>query len=1066
MFDINFSNVMIFKSGRLNRKALLGCVLSFFCVSNAKAVPEWKDPAVFSVGKEAPRADFFVYEDKKSSRKSSPFSESNYLLLNGLWKFNWVRSPSEAPNDFYKTGYDVSQWDDFSVPANWEFNGYGIPYYYSHQCDWMKKPTPPEIPEDYNPVGSYKRHFSLPKNWSEKQVYIHLGAVKSAFYIWVNGKKVGYSEGSKTPAEFDITAFVKDGDNDIALKVMRWSTGSYLECQDMWRVSGIERDVYLFSREKTHIRDFDITATLDKTYTHGVFNFEAEIRNVDAAVESEHRLKVALSDNENKLIFSREMSAKNFRDESNPRKIVIPVSETIKNVKAWSAESPSLYNLHFSLINKTGNTVEVIDRKVGFRTSELKDGNILINGKPVLFKGVNRHEHDPITGHVISRERMLEDVKLMKSLNINAVRMSHYPQEPYFYELADTYGLYIVDEANIESHGLGAANQKSGYNPKKHIVDSPLWTNAYLDRIKSMYERDKNYPSVIMWSLGNETGDGSNLEKLYDWLKARDSRPVMFEQAQLRRHTDVYAQMYLPIDKMLNFAKLGDEERPVLLCEYAHAMGNSMGNFKEYWDAFEQYKNLQGGFIWDWVDQTMLVNDQDGTPYFAYGGDLEPEGTSNSGNFCSNGVVAADRRLNPHAHEVKKVYQNASIEAVDLEQGKIRIKNKYFFTNLDQYKLEWQIQSNGKVIRKGRLNRLDIAPQEVKEIALGFQFSPASSAEHFLMVRLLTKHKAPLVGKNFLMAWDQIPFEPTRMSNAKASQQRFDDAQLDLEEDGNSYTLRSHAMTLKLDKKSGKFSHLSYGKQSIFESAPRPDFWRAPTDNDFGEKYPKKAKLWYEAGRVTSLTHLDVKRLSADQVEIKMEHFLKPIQSRYLTTYVVNATGKVDVDIWFYAAPHKVRSDLPRLGTLFELSSSLDNVKWYGRGPYENYWDRKEASYIDVFESTVDDLGFDYVRPQENGYRTDVRWLALTDKRGKGIKFVGSPYINFGAKHYKTDDFALFEKKGLHPHQIKKRKNVFLNIDYKQRGVAGTNSWGAPPLTEYRLLWRDYRYSYSFEPIR
>lgn len=1037
------------------------CVLLVFSqpALAKSALLDWQNPAVFAINKEKPRATFYAFSSAKQGAAQQPWDADNYQLLNGIWKFNWVRDPAKKPNDFYKPDYDVSQWDNFQVPANWEFNGYGVPYYLNHPHEFKKNPIPPELPKKYNPVGSYKRKFTIPRQWNGKRVFIHFGAVKSAFYIWVNGQGVGYSQGSKTPAEFDITPYISVGENDLALQVYRWSDGSYFEAQDMWRISGIERDVYLVARPSLFIRDFTAKTSLDESYTHGELQFKVNISNRGERRSQNNKLRLQIS-RLGKAVITKELPIITIAV-NKEQELSLPL--TVNNADLWSAEIPNLYQLHLTLLDSQGRTLEFIKSNIGFRSAELKNGNILINGKPVLFKGVNRHEHDPVTGHVISRERMLQDVKLMKQFNINAVRTSHYPSDPYFYELCDKYGLYVVDEANIESHGLGAANQKKGYDPDIHIVNRPEWQAAYLDRIASVYHRDKNHASVVMWSPGNETGDGLNTEASYDWFKANDNRPVMFEQAQLRRHTDVYSQMYLPISKMINYAKLGDDHRPAILCEYEHAMGNSVGNFKEYWDTFEQYDSLQGGFIWDWVDQTVLAKDSNGTPYFAYGGDIEPEGTPNDGNFCANGLVAADRSLHPHIWEVKKVHQYVGIKPVDLRNGVVSIENKYFFRNLDSYRIAWKIEGNGEPIASGDLPKLDIPPRSTKQVKIPVKFQVKSGTEYFLTISLLTHSQDGLIGAGHTMGWEQFLLPQSLYAKNIAGNSK---GKLRLSDKKSTITFTGDKFSAEFSKETGYLSSLSYFGKKLLAAPLRPDFWRSPTDNDFGEKFHKSAAVWMRAGKSSELRQLKTEIISNNKAKLISEHYLVNVESRYLTTYTLHSDGVIDVDVWFYAAPHKRRGELPRLGQLFTLYKSLENVEWYGRGPHENYWDRKTSAAIGLYRNTVDGLRHDYVRPQENGYRTDTRRVAFFNSKGQGIEFRGKPVISFGAQWYAKEDYENKKKTNKHPHELPRRSTIQVNIDYKQRGVGGTNSWGESPLTEYRLLWRDYRYQYSIAPFK
>lgn len=1020
-------------------------------------VEDWQNPEVFRRNKLSARASFYSYLSDPGSFKNKPWDESNYLLLNGLWKFDYHQNPQQRDIHFFKTDADVSDWAEIPVPANWQLEGYGVPNYVNMRVDFTDTPVAGQVADDHNPVGSYKRTFNIPVDWQNKRVYLYFGAVKSALNVWVNGKKVGYSQDSKTPAEFDVTDFVQPGQNQIALEVYRWSDGTYLELQDMWRLSGIERDVYLYATHPQRIQDFTVNSTLDAGYRDGILSVSTDIENHHNNQAAKLKLKVSVVDADNVTVFER---IKEVSLDHNS-KTEVEISHILESVDPWSAESPNLYQLHLALLDQSGNSLQHIYSRIGFRSSELKDGNILINGQPVLFKGVNRHEHDPKSGHVISRQSMRTDMALLKQYNVNAVRTSHYPNDPYWYELADEYGMYVVDEANIESHGLGAANQGGSYAPDKHMVNMPNWQPAYIDRVENMYERDKNHPSVIIWSIGNESGDGPNIEILYDWLKHKSALPVMSEQAQLRRHTDMYSQMYASIDTLIHYAELG-ETRPLILCEYQHAMGNSVGNLADYWQVIEQYPLLQGGFIWDWVDQTFYQENQQGESYWAYGGDFEPDDMYHDGNFSANGVLAADRTPNPHAFEVKTVYQNIVVSAVDIMAGKVAIHNKRFFTDLSDLRLRWTLAADGQTLQTGIIEELNVAPQQTTEYDFNWQVSLAPGIESFITFEFITKAASPGLDKGFVVASSQLAFP---VLAPEPSQPSAEMSQVELTETKANWQAEANSTLITIDKRSGFINQIRHSQDNLLVEQVRPEFWRAPTDNDFGEQFSEKAKAWQYAGKHSELTHLSVERRDDGAVQISTEHFLVDVQSRYLSTYVIDAHGTITVDIWFYAGPHQFQNELPRIGSLFQISTELNQVEWFGRGPHENYWDRKTSALVGAYSSTVEDLYFPYVRPQENGFRDDVRRVSFTNLKGQGLEFIGQPLLGFGAQYYDVHDYDQFEKQGLHPYQLKKQDRIFVNIDYKQRGVGGTDSWGTPPLFKYRLPWRDYKYRFQIRAI-
>ncbi|MCU4677296.1 DUF4981 domain-containing protein [Catenovulum sp. 2E275] len=1045
----------------------LACAFSLSVLSTQAqtgAVEDWRNPQVFRINKEPARSFFYSYESEADTQAELPWQADNYQLLNGQWKFNWVDNPDKRPADFFKPEYDVSAWVDFPVPANWEINGYGTPFYHSHACfdnelEFMQGQV------DYNPVGSYRRDFSVPENWDGKAIFIHFGAVKSAFYIWVNGKKVGYSQDSKTDAAFDITPYVKTGENTLALEVYRYSDGSYFECQDMWRLSGIERDVYLYATPKVAIRDFHAYTTLDKNYTQGVLNFSAQIDNRSAQAAENIGFTAALLNDAGETVFSKKLTLDKVLPQQTTQ---VSFNAKLDNPKLWSAESPNLYRLQLSLAAKpTGE--QYIARNIGFRSTEYKNGNILINGKPVLFKGVNRHEHDQHNGHVITRQSMLEDIKLMKEFNINALRMAHYPNDPYMYELADKYGLYVMDEANTESHGLGASNQGSAYDPAKHIVNKPEWKAAYLDRISNMYERSKNNPSVVIRSLGNESGDGPNLEATYDWLKLKEASPVMSEQAQLRRHTDAYGQMYAPLRDIIRYAETGHDERPVILIEYEHAMGNSLGNFKEYWDAFEKYDALQGGFIWDWVDQTFLKTAEDGSTYQAYGGDLEPAGTPNSDSFCANGLVFADRTPYPYLWEVKKVQQNIGFSQPDAAQiYTIKVTNKNFFIDLSGYYLNWQLLEDGHIVDSGTNLPLSAKAGESELITLPIEYQLKDGKEYFINLQAKTKTEQGILVAHHTVAEEQISLPFVNLT-APAVEPKL--PQLKLNHKANVAELSSKNFALVLDKQTGLITSIQYSGKELLKAPSHPEFWRAPVYNDLEiARYESQFGVYQFLGRNTQLTAINITRISDGQIKVALEHALPAIESRYFTTFNIKGSGEVDVDIWFYAAPHKKFGELPRIGTLFELATEFSNIQYYGRGPHENYADRKASAFVGLYKTDVDSLYVPYVRPSENGYRTDVRYVDFYNDQGTGIRFEAKKQIGFGAQYYSTDDYDATKKdhvnRNLHPNELVKRDRIFVNIDHAQRGVGGTDSWGEAPLSNYILPWLDYRYSYQFKPVK
>ena len=1012
---------------------------------------DWENPAVFAINKEAPHSTYFPYSVKSSY----------FISLNGNWKFNWAKNPSERPSDFYKAGFDARGWDNIKVPGNWELQGFGVPIY--TDTEYLFPPDPPHIPHDNNPVGSYRRDFSIPDNWDDRQVFLHFEGVRSAMYVWINGEKVGYSQGSKTPAEFNITGFIHPGENYLAVEVYRFSDGSYLEDQDYWKISGIERDVFLYSKPQTYIRDFFIHSGLDKDYRNGRLKVEVEAKTwlknpLDKAV-----LKVKLLNIKGREVFP-EAQIKDLKFDENGKALAV-FKAKISSLKKWSAETPNLYSLILKLETDSGEVADIIKIKTGFRKVEIKDGLLQINGVPVTLKGVNRHEHDPVSGRYVTEESMLKDIRLMKKFNINAVRTSHYPNTPLWYNLCDRYGLYVIDEANVESHGMG-------YDPDKTLGNNLGWKAAHLDRTARMVERDKNHACIIIWSLGNEAGDGVNFEATYNWIKKRDpSRPVQYEMADLRPHTDIFCPMYARIHILSDYASQ-KRPRPLILCEYAHAMGNSVGNLKDYWDVIYQHPQLQGGFIWDWVDQGILAETEEGKKFWAYGGDFGPEGTPSSGNFCLNGLVFPDRKLHPSIWEVKKVYQNITASEVDLRSGKIKITNRYDFINLNRFDVLWELKADDTILTEGKITGPDIKPHKSKIFTLPFpEIKPEPGYEYFLNLSFHTREKTELIPPEYEAAWEQfkLPYYKqkvlTEISRVAKIRRKKKGAKLQIEGLEFSYIF---------NLKKGHFVSLKYMDTELIKSGVKqetvpffctPNFWRAPTDNDYGNNMPQRLGIWKDAGKNRVITRVESRQNSNRDIFIDVEAALPDVESKYFTSYHIFGNGDIIVSNRFVPGK-KGLPDLPRLGVQMTLRSEFDNISWYGRGPYETYWDRKSGAKVGVYNGKVKDQYHPYIRPQENGNKTDVSWLALTNKGGIGLLVVGEPLLSVSAHHFLTEDFDSGDKKQQrHASDLKPRDLVNLNLDYKQMGVGGDTSWGARPHPQYRLPAQEYTYSFKLRPF-
>jgi beta-galactosidase len=1017
---------------------------------------DWENEAVFERNKEEPHATFFSYRSLEEARGNDRSASEDFLLLNGTWKFHWVRSPAARPVLFYEDDFDVSEWGQIKVPGNWEVQGYGVPIYLNHPYEFEK--DWPRIPHDYNPVGSYRRTFQIPDSWLDREVFVHFGAVKSAMYVWLNGKRVGYSQGSKLPAEFRLTDYVRPGSNTLAVEVYRWSDGSYLECQDFWRISGIERDVYLYATPKVRIRDFFARAGLDDDYRDGTLHVDVEVRNHLLEDAGEGQVRLTMTEPYDLRPIVTETKAVELQALADSE---VAFESAIPAPRRWTAETPNLYALYLELLDREGNLVEVVRSNVGFRKVEMRSGQLLVNGVPIYLKGVNRHEHDPVWGHYVSEETMRRDIGLMKQMNINAVRTSHYPDDPRWYELADEYGIYIVDEANIESHGYG-------YDPDVTLGNRPEWKEAHLARTRRMVERDKNHPSVIIWSLGNEAGNGVNFYATYDWVKGRDpSRPVQYERAILDRNTDIYVPMYQPIERIEEYAQT-NPERPLILCEYAHAMGNSVGNFKDYWDVIERYDSLQGGFIWDWVDQGLLKQDENGESYFAYGGDFGGPDVPSDGNFLINGLVQPDRRPNPHIWEVKKVYQYVTVEPLDWTEGlqlndvPVRITNKYDFTNLNTFALGWKVEADGELISSGELGTLNIEPRSSRVVRLLLPaIEPEPGVEYFLTVSTRTKEAMPGLPAGHEVAWDQMklplsspapPFDPSKTPALHGA------------EDDDVLRVQGRDFTIVFDRSKGTLSSFLYRGAELIRSGPVPNFWRPPTDNDIGNKMPEWAAVWRSASLDREVEDMALSQESENLVVVEVVHRLPAVSSTFRTRYQVYGNGFVLVRGELSPGADGL-PDLPRIGMALTMPGDFSHVAWYGRGPHESYADRKTGAAVGLYEGKVWEQHHPYIRPQENGNKTDVRWMALTDASGLGLMAVGAPLLSTSVWPYEAADLEDVPGVQRHSVDVKPRDFVTWNLDLKQMGVGGDNSWGAKPHPQYMIPAQPYSYEFWLKPV-
>jgi beta-galactosidase len=1041
-------------------------IMNIFSATNRESYPEskmnqenvaydWENPDVVERNKEPGHCTYVPYADIRTAVKNDPVQSPYTKCLNGIWKFNWVRKPADRTIHFYRDDYDVSHWDDIKVPANWELEGYGVPIY--TDTDYPFPANPPHIPHEYNPVGSYRRNFRVPETWEDRQVFLHFEGVKSAFYVWVNGKEVGYSQGSKTPAEFNISEYFRSGENTLAVEVYRWSDGAYLEDQDYWKISGIERDVFLFSTPNVMIRDFFVLGDLDELYLDGRIEVAVDVKNYLRGTPEKHKIQMQLFDTDHRPVFEAPVQQEFEFNESGESEI--QSEKFIENPKKWSAETPNLYTLVLSLLDESGRTVEVVSCKTGFRKVEIKGGQLLVNGIPVTIKGVNRHEHEPETGRVVSEEYMMKDIQLMKQFNINAVRTSHYPNVPRWYELCDQYGLYVIDEANIESHGMG-------YRPDRTLGNNPDWQKAHLERTIRMVERDKNHPAVIIWSLGNEAGDGVNFEATYSWIKKRDpSRPVQYEQAGIRPHTDIVCPMYRQVHHLEDFLKRGLDNRPLILCEYAHAMGNSVGNLQDYWDYFDKHRELQGGFIWDWVDQGLLEKNEEGEEFWAYGGDFGPPGTLSDKNFCINGLVFPDRKTHPHIWEVKKVYQYIKVKPLDLKAGKVKIHNTYDFTDFNVFEATWTVMGDEEEIARGKLPRMDIPPRHSQEVTLPPpRIQPEPGKEYFLKLSFTLRKQAPLLPKGHEVAWEQFKL-PQSKPVPDIDRKRF--PKLSLQKREKLIEIKGKNFTISFDKSTGVLTSYVFENTELIQSGPVPNFWRAPTDNDFGWDMPKRLRIWKGAGAGRTVEQVTARRMSSCEIQVDVVSMIPAGESEYSTSFRIFGSGDIIVTNRFVPGNAGL-PEMARFGMIMTLPAEFENIIWYGRGPHENYWDRKTGSPVGVYSGKVIDLYHPYIRPQENGNRADVRWVALINDKGIGLLAVGRPLLSISAHHFIDEDFDPGqEKRQRHTFHLKKRDLVTLKLDYKQMGVGGDTSWGdrARPHPEYRLPVTEYSYSFRLRPF-
>ena len=1030
--------------------------------------PVWLDPKVNSENEKPDVADYFAYENTELAAKGEKSQSSRFMSIEGNWKFNFVRNAYDKPEGFYAEGYDDREWADFPVPGLFEMNGYGDKIYTNVTYPWNNEHPvdPPLIGERENYVGSYRQSFTVPAEWKGERVYIHVGSATSNLWVWVNGRYVGYSEDSKMEAEFDITDYVKFGEkNLIAMQIMRWCDASYIEDQDFWRFTGIAREVYLYSRPQAHIDDFRIITDLDAKYVNATLDFEASFTGAEGKT-----LNLQLKDADGKVIRGGSETVSNG---------TVKMSFQVGNPYKWTAETPYLYTLYLTLQDGE-NVLEVVPQKVGFREVEIRDRQLLVNGQPILIKGADRHEMDPYGGYVVPLERMVQDIQIMKQMNINAVRTSHYPDDPRWYDLCDEYGIYLVAEANIEGHGMM-------YGPHP-LAANPDYEQAHLERNKSNVITYKNHPSIIVWSMGNEDGDGQNFVTCYKWIKEYDkTRPVQYEGATgSPDHCDIHCPMYADYGAMERHER-GNDPRPMIECEYAHAMGNSEGGFKEYWDIIRANRSVQGGFIWDFVDQAVYGKNADGKEIFLYGGDEGRYPTSDQ-NFNCNGLIAPDRRWNPHAYEVQYFYQNIWVTPVDLKKGTLEVYNENFFTDLQAYRMEYAVVADGQELSRGEVKLPKTAPlQRVKvtssDLAKALKKAPQDK-EILVNVEFKLKEATALLEKDFTVARDQIMVSgywfPTMDIETAGDEVKMDEAvaYVKLEAAGVVYTF---------NKNTGWIDYIDVDGKQVTQNGSqlKSDFWRAPTDNDYGANLHTRMQAWRNPN------------LRRTAFECKVEDGLGKVNVRYEIEqlyasleleYVLDREGNMHVSqkmttrpdeaaqAMAQAAPQRPGQRGPRqqgmpdifkFGMTMEMAQEFDRVEYYGRGPVENYSDRKSSQFLGIYQSSVADQYFPYIRPQENGNKTDVRWWRVTNAEGKGLEFRSDVPLSMSSLNYTTADLDEGPNKhNMHAGDLDPRPYTVVHIDKAQYGLACVNSWGATPLEQYKLHYGDYSYRFVIAPLR
>lgn len=1050
------------RAGRALAAAAALCLAG--AASAAEPLAEWERPEITQLQREPIRATGFPFESVELAKAAKPADSRYFLGLDGDWRFAFAPSVEQRPRDFYRDSFDVSSWKTIPVPSMWQAQGYGQPLY--NNIAYPFPANQPYIPHEINSVGSYRRDFDLPQGWDGRRVLLHIGAAGAAYYVWVNGRQVGYSEDSKLPSEFDVTAALRAGKNNVSIQVYRWADGSYLEDQDFWRVSGIERGVYLLAPPPVWIRDFFAKAGLDAGYRNGVLDLDLSIVGGSGAAT----VKASVLDGE-RSVLSREASVPGS---ANTRELNL--SGEIPAVRAWSAETPNLYTLLLELRDAQGRLLQATATRIGFRTVEVKDSRVLVNGRAIKIRGVNRHEHDPYSFHVISEASMRRDIELMKLSNINAVRTSHYPNAELWYALADEYGLYVMDEANIESHRYMQLGDE-GLRPrdKVQLGYDPKWRLAHLERVQRMVERDKNHPSVVFWSLGNEAGTGPNFADAAAWVHARDKtrllsylgQGTLYSQHRVEPYVDFYAPMYDSVERIVDYATNPDyPAKPLILCEYAHAMGNSLGDLKRYWDAIYAHDRLQGGFIWDWVDQSMMKTGADGRAFWAYGGDYGPNPSGADSIEFGDGLLQSDRTPNPHWHELVKVYAPVQFEAADAAAGRFVVRNRNNFIGLDRYDFDWLIREDGKVIAQGAGPALATPADSAQTVDFAVPaFARKPGAEYFITVRARARAGAvPLVPAGQVMAWDQFALSPPPSTLPALA---ATGPEVGIADSAQAATLRAAGAELSVDRASGQIQRYAY-RGEVLLSGGTPNFWRAPTDNDIGTGLFASHQIWKALSQSRRVRAVTVERAGDGAARIKVGFDLGGDEQpdvRFDVAYTMQRDGSVGVVADFVP----VYAGLPdplRLGMMFAMPSRFADLSWYGRGPHETYSDRYSSGEIGAYAGKIAEQNHDYIRPQETGNKIDVRWLSLSPAQGTGLKVTGARPLSVNALAFPYSDLDRKPVGQAHSSDIRARERVSLMIDERQIGVGGDDQWSkwGQPHAPYRIALAPTRYEFRLQP--